>query len=241
MKFNPAYTYLLLDAFTLLGPLMLSFDKRVAFFRKWKHLFPAMLLPGAFFIAVDVWFTHIGVWGFNDTYILGPRLFGLPPEEWLFFLSVPYACVFIYECLNAYVPRDWFARSAKAIAYGLMVLNVVLAIVFYDRMYTAFYFSALAIFLVVLLATGLPPWMGRFFMMYVVHLVPLWIVNGVLTALPVVWYNDAENMGLRVPFMPAEDTMYSMLLLLMIVTIYEYLSARQPLTHTKFTPRHAQP
>src|ERR1700761_1345965 len=98
------YTYLLIDLLTLLFPLLLSFDKKVAFYKTWKYLWRGVLLTGIFFIVWDVLFTRLGVWSFNDAYILGIRIGGLPIEEWLFFIVVPYACAFIYSCLLAYLP-----------------------------------------------------------------------------------------------------------------------------------------
>ena len=100
------FLYLGLDLFSLLGPLALSFDKRVAFFKKWKALFPAIFLMMLVFIPWDILKTAKGVWGFNPDYIIGIYFFNLPLEECLFFICIPYACVFIYECLNNYIKRD---------------------------------------------------------------------------------------------------------------------------------------
>jgi hypothetical protein len=50
-------------------------------------------------------------------------------------------------------------------------------------------------------------------------------VNGVLTALPVVIYNDLENIHTRLFTIPVEDTLYFMTLFLMNVSLYEYLIA----------------
>jgi lycopene cyclase domain-containing protein len=52
-------------------------------------------------------------------------------------------------------------------------------------------------------------------------LIPFWIINGILTVLPVVWYNDLENLGIRLGSIPADDIAYNLAMLLGIVTIYE--------------------
>jgi len=71
------YLYLGLNLFTLLGPLALSFDRKVAYWRTWKALFPAIAITGALFLGWDVWFTDAGVWGFNPEYLTGWYLFQL--------------------------------------------------------------------------------------------------------------------------------------------------------------------
>jgi lycopene cyclase domain-containing protein len=81
-----------------------------------------------------------------------------------------------------------------------------------------------------LLAHGLflkRKYFSNFLIAYIIHLVPFFIVNGILTALPVVWYNDTENFGVRMGTIPVEDAIYSLLLLLGNVTIYEWLMSRE--------------
>jgi lycopene cyclase domain-containing protein len=51
-------------------------------------------------------------------------------------------------------------------------------------------------------------------------------VNGFLTAIPVVLYNDEENVGIRLYSIPLEDVFYGMLLLFMNIVIYEKLKNR---------------
>ena len=73
--------------------------------------------------------------------------------------------------------------------------------------------------------------MGKFYRAYLVSLIPFFIVNGILTSLPVVMYNDSENLGIRIFTIPIEDTMYSLLLLLMNIVLFEYFKNEK-------SPRH---
>ncbi len=210
------YTYLLLDAFTLLGPLTLSFDKKVAFWRSWGMLLRGLLPTAVFFIFWDVLFTRWGIWGFNYDYLTGPSLFGLPLEEWLFFLVVPYACAFIYACVKAYGRWEKPDKGIRltAILGGILLL---IGIVFWQRAYTLYAFGGcgLGLLLVVVLRRFAPRFRFDVFLLsYVIILVPFLLVNGVLTVLPVVIYNDAENLARRIYTIPVEDTFYGMLMVL---------------------------
>lgn len=217
------YLYLYLNIFTILFPLLLSFDKRVAFYKHWSALFPAILINAFFFIIWDIWFTHTGVWGFNSAYLIGIYFFGLPLEEILFFITVPYACVFIYDVLNTYISGDILQSYAKPVAWLLMLSLSILGVFNYSKLYTSITFCALAVMHLVHIRFFGTKVLGRFYLAYLVHLIPFLIVNGVLTYLPIVWYNNKYNLGLRIGTIPVEDTMYSMLMLLVTISIYEGL------------------
>lgn len=216
------YAYLLINFLTIIFPIALSFDKRVQFYKSWRFIWPGMALTGLVFLFWDVLFTIKGVWSFNDHYIIGIRLFQLPLEEILFFLTVPFSCIFIYECLNYYVKWQLSQNASRLISYFLMCISLVLAIVFYNRLYTIVTFVLLFILLGSLALLLKSKWLSSFYMAYIVSLVPFYIVNGILTAIPIVMYNNGQNMSLRVGTIPFEDHFYSMTLLMMNIAFFEY-------------------
>ncbi|MCF8303554.1 MAG: lycopene cyclase domain-containing protein [Bacteroidales bacterium] len=224
------YTYLLINVFSILIPFIASFDKRLDFVGKWKYFFPAMFLTMAFFIAWDVLFTHWGIWGFNPRYLTGIEVINLPLEEWLFFFTIPYACVFTYEALNYLVKKDYFGPASGIITHVLIAGLIILAVVNYHRMYTMVTFSLTAIFLALHFYVFNSRYLGRFYFSYLIVLIPFFIVNGILTGSfieeEVVWYNNAENLSIRMFTIPVEDSVYGLLLILMNVTIYERLKGR---------------
>ena len=219
------YTYLLINFLTVLFPVMLSFDSKVQFYKSWKHIFPGLLLSGGLFLLWDYLFTLYDVWSFNPEYVLGFYFLNLPLEEILFFVTVPFACVFIYECLNHYVKKDILTNAARGISFFLVLFSAVMLVWFSDRVYSLITFSLL-LFFSLLVTIRRPPYMGRFYLAYVVSLLPFYIVNGILTSLPVVMYNDAENSGIRVGTIPFEDHFYSLSLLLLNVLFFEFLRSR---------------
>ncbi len=219
-------TYLLINLFTISYPLAQSFEWRLKLYKKWFALLPAILITGIIFIIWDVIKTHYGVWWFNNDYLLGMYLINLPLEEWLFFITVPYACVFIYEVLNYYIKKDIFGKYYNSISYVLIALLTFTAAFNIDKAYTSVAFLSLAAYLLILVLFVRPKWLGKFYLAYIVSMIPFFIVNGILTNLPVVLYNNSENLSIRIFSIPIEDTMYSMLLFLMNVSIYEYFMAR---------------
>lgn len=218
--------YLWLLLFTLAGPLSHSFDKRVHYASKWWALAPGIFLTGFYFLVWDHFFTVWGVWGFNPRYLIGIYFGVMPLEEYLFFLIVPFACVFLYEVINYYLPSDPLRKWARPLSAGLGVIFCVVGITHLDQIYTSVAcLGAAALLLAHVLKPR--PYCGRFYLGYLISLIPFFLVNGILTGSfldePVVWYNNQENLGLRMGTIPVEDSVYLLLLLLSIITVYEEL------------------
>ena len=210
--------YLLLNLGSVSVPFLYSFHPRLQLHKRFLWIFISILLTMVIFIPWDVIFTLHKIWGFNDTYFLGTKFLSLPIEEWLFFICIPFACVFTHYALLLYFPNLKLNKtSTKWISNGLMALLLVLAVVNYDKWYTVINFS-LAIPLTLLVYTYNTNLLQHFLLTFLVMLIPFFIINGILTGSfiedQVVWYNNAENLGIRMGTIPVEDSIYAYTMIL---------------------------
>ncbi len=221
------YLYLILNLSAIFIPLLAGFDRRLRFDKQWMFVFPAMLLTMVVFIPWDMLKTSAGVWGFNPRYISGIFIGNLPIEEWMFFIAIPYACLFTYHSLNYLVKRDYLGRYANHITVSLAFILLVLGFLHLNKLYTSVTFISTGSFLLVMRFVVRPHYWGRFYMMYLVTLIPFFIINGILTGSwiqeAVVHYDNSQNLGIRIGTIPIEDMVYGLLMLLMNVGWYEGL------------------
>ena len=225
-------TYLWIDLGAFLIPFLFSFHPRLRFDRTWHGLLPAIGCMMLLFILWDAWFTELGIWGFNSDHLVGYALFGLPLEEWLFFICIPYACLFTYHCFHILRVKDYLGKNT-AILTWLLIAGLLLVIIFFPgKAYTTSAFGGLALWLILLQLWLKPVWLGRAYFAYLILLLPFLIVNGILTGgfleETVVWYNDRQNLGIRIGTIPVEDVFYGLFMFLMTVTVYEALLKRKP-------------
>ena len=185
-----------------------------------------MILPAIFYIIWDIVFTKQGVWSFNENYITGIKLANLPIEEVLFFFVVPYCCVFIYECIRCYFPNISSNYFSGWMLNTIGIMLLVAAIFYHERAYTffTFFFNGIFIFIIASQKKYFRNFNNSAFLIaYAIILIPFLIINGLLTSIPVVLYNDNENLAYRIYTIPFEDIFYGMLLIMMNVVGFERL------------------
>lgn len=221
------YLYLTINLASVLVPFLASFYPKHAFYKSWKNYFIANLIVATLFIIWDIIFTTIGVWGFNERYLLGLKLVNIPLEEVLFFFCIPYASVFVYFSLNYLVKKNLLQNQQRFITLFLAISLGIIGLFFLDRLYTSITFILTSLFLFYNYFKKND--LSRIYFSYSVTLIFFFIVNGILTGSfidePVVWYNNTENLGIRIGTIPFEDTFYGFLLIASIIQIFEYLNA----------------
>jgi len=228
--------YLIVVVCALAVPLAFSWHSKIRFVDEWPRFWPACLLTMAFFIVWDVFFTAEGVWGFNEAYLVGLSLFGLPLEEWLFFIAIPYACVFTYFVLRSH-RKTVSGNTARTIVLLIALLSASLCLFHLSQWYTASATGLCAIFCLILWYKN-PVWLADFLLAFSILIFPFVLTNGILTGLnfwqfplihntaqdiadQVVWYSNEHNMGIRMFSIPVEDAFYAFLLIGMNVLFFE--------------------
>lgn len=222
--------YLWLNIGSLSIPFLYSFHPKLKLYRKWKFIFPSILIMMLFFIPWDIIFTEKGFWGFNPIYLTGIYIVNLPLEEWLFFICIPYACIFTHYALLHYFP-DWklSEKTTTAISYVLIAAMLLLIVLFYDRWYPLinYSFAVILIFLVLKYRKDL---LQQYYLTFLVMLIPFFIVNGILTGSfieeQIVWYDNTQNLGVRMFTIPVEDSMYAFTMILTPLVLTEYFEKR---------------
>ena len=218
--------YLILDLGSISIPFLYSFHPKLKLYNKFKSIAFGILFTFIVFIPWDIIFTVNGFWGFNENYLIGVNLFHLPIEEWLFFICIPFACIFTHYVLILYFPKIKLNTYTTKIISYILILTLTIFILFnYDKWYTLVNFSMGILFTLIGLKYNIKL-LQRFFLTFIVMLIPFFIVNGILTGTnivdEVVWYNNLENLNYRLGTIPVEDTIYAFTMILTSLLGTEY-------------------
>lgn len=237
------YLYLILDLLTLSFPFLASFESRISYYKSFSELFSAIAVGAFIFILWDMAFTDMGIWGFNERYLTGYQIGNLPVEEILFFIFIPFSSIFIFRSVDYYFTSDPFYQIGPRITEFMAYFTLAIGLAQYEKWYTATTFIGLSVLLFAHRYWLKTYWMSKFWLAYLFILIPFFLVNGVLTGTgiedQIVWYNDNENLGLRLFTIPLEDAFYGMFLILLDLTIYDILLKKSRNSYQlSTTPRH---
>lgn len=225
------YTYSLILFFTVVICFVASFDKRLRFDREFVPFLKASVIVALFFIAWDVWFTSRGVWWFNTKYTLGIVLAGLPLEEWLFFIFIPFSCVFTYFCLDKFFRWQHLSAFNNIIVFVSIIVCAVVALRYADRIYTLVTAVVTIVTLLVFHFVMRVQWISQASLVFTILMLGFLPVNGILTGTglesPIVNYNPADFMGIRVFTIPIEDAVYGYTQFLWVLYFFKKFQPRQ--------------
>lgn len=220
------YTYLLINFFAVIICFIFSFDKRIEFHKQFGAFLKAVLVVAAPFILWDIAFTEMGIWWFNPDYTIGFKVVGLPLEEWLFFICIPFSCVFTYFCLNKFFNLKWANAFNNIIVFFSCIVCLVIALLHFDKTYTFVTSLVTAFTLIYLHFIVKSNWIGQASLVYLILMLGFFPVNGLLTGTglesPIVNYNPDEFLNIRMLTIPVEDAVYGYAQFLLMIYFFKF-------------------
>jgi lycopene cyclase domain-containing protein len=235
--------YLTLELITIAVPLVFSFEKKMQFYKRLKTVIISLILVGAVFLIFDIYSTSAGVWGFNRNYHSNIIFLHLPLEEWLFFFAIPYACIFLHYTFLFLLPQISLSnKTTRAISVLLSAILLLVIVLNTDKTYT-WIISVFALAAIVLSSFCSTQILNRFYLTFLVILIPFFIINGVLTGSfideEVFWYNSTEILGIRVFTVPVEDILFAFSLVLFnLLAISKLERVRIKSQEPRITPKN---
>jgi lycopene cyclase domain-containing protein len=217
------YIYLIFNLIVLLPPLLISIFSDVKTYKNWRALGTAVLVVSLPFVLWDIWAAANNHWFFSSSYITAPRIFGLPFEEILFFVTVPFAMCFVWDVLAKYIHNKPVSDILAATGISLISLaSILLLLTQWSRGYTRSAAIAAAIALAAVVASG---WWrrNRFWWFQLLLFTIFFIANTFLTALPVITYGTGSAIGYRIGTIPLEDFLFNFALINLFVITYDYI------------------
>ncbi len=216
--------YLILNIIIIIIPLVFSFEKKIKFYKKLRELSISILTVGSIFILWDIFAVKRSDWYFNTQYINGIYLFSLPLEEILFFITIPYSSIFLYETIKFYLQKKIINNELhlkRIYPAFITAVLLILSVVYINQYYTFTVLIFCAVFLLVALFLFNDILSSKLYWIFIsITFIPFIIVNYFLTSLPIVIYNPEAIWGIRFLTIPVEDFFYSYTLLSLYLFIY---------------------
>jgi len=104
------FGYVAMLTFTVVGSFWLEIVLKVGVLRRIKRVAAAVLPISALFIAWDIYAVDRGHWFFDKNQVVGIYgPFGIPIEEYLFFIVVPMAALMTIEAVTT-VKKHWVVK-----------------------------------------------------------------------------------------------------------------------------------
>lgn len=220
-----AYTYSLILFFTVIICFIASFDRRIKFHKHFDSFLKAAVLVAIPFIAWDVWFTARGVWWFNTDYTLGIVIAGLPLEEMLFFIFIPFSCIFTYYTIDKYYRWEVLSAFNNLLAFVSIIVLSVAGLLNTDKIYTLITAIVTILTLIYLHFIAKAAWLTKASAVFTLLMLGFFPVNGILTGSflenPIVNYNPKDFLGIRMFTIPIEDAVYGYSQFLLVIYFFK--------------------
>jgi hypothetical protein len=173
---------------------------------------------------LNIRFLQSGIISFNENYLVGKNILNLPVEEWLFLLIISLFAFSVYILVN--VKFENFEKPNLFFVVSILLLIGFAYEAYFSRQKIVpfFVFFLLAIYFgYTLFRNRFKPHLTKFYISYFIVLIPFFLIKVFLNKLPVILYNNEFTLGIRLVGIPVEQFANLFLIMLINITIFEYL------------------
>jgi lycopene cyclase domain-containing protein len=153
----------------------------------------------------------------------------LPIEEVLFFITVPYSCLFVWESINYFKKEEKIKSKflAKKAPLLIAIIFLLIAMVFVNKEYTLI---ALLVSTITIIAISTKTTLfenKNFYYFLLITLGLFLIFNYILTSIPIVTYDSNAITNFRILTIPIEDSLFNFSMLTIYLSSYLYFKKKK--------------
>jgi hypothetical protein len=146
----------------------------------------------------------------------------LPIEQYLLHFGFCFFALTLYQFLNSRFPDNTLQKFSLAASNLILGLCVAFLFFAYDKWYTILAFSLLLITIFLIEYLGKLRFMFRAYRLYLIMLIPFYLVYGILVFYKVIIFNGSELAGLYMFKVPVETSVVFLVSLLIPIYMLEF-------------------
>lgn len=215
------YEYLLFNVIIIACPFLVTFFLPRYKLPHIKKTLLSMPLPIVVFVVWDLYVTGY-FWTFNPHYITGVQFVHIPVEEFLFFLTTSYTCLFVWIAMKDHMTS--ITLHNRTYLYILVPDILILSMTFIQHLWYSVLVSA-GLLLTLCMDRLLKTYVYTRTLTYKFIAVIICftaLFNYYLTARPVVLYNRSVKTNIFIGPIPIEDFVYGVVFIISVIILYEH-------------------
>ena len=221
------YTFLLLNLVLVLIPFVLALDKKVFIGEHLRNMIFSSLIVTVFFSEIAVSLTKLKAWSFNFSYLTGISYREVPLDIYLFIFAFSFAGLGIYNYLNYKFPKNHLQKYSLTVSHLLMGVCIAMLFFAYEKWYTAITFASLLLLLIGVEYINTYRFMYKFYRAFVVLLIPFFGCYWMICNLPIIQFEQKENVNFDLAKIPFESYFFTLAMFLFSVYLLEVFKNRK--------------
>lgn len=223
------YTYLLINLAIIIGPLAFTFHRKIKYYTQLLIVAKTTFFVSTTYICLDVFAHKIGFWDYSPLRTTAISIFDLPLGEVLFFITIPYSCLFVWVILKTHTKK--VVHNHNYLFLFIQVLSLLLIVIGYTFGLGRYYLETLGLIILIVIAYKynlIVLFRSRQYYLFLIFGFTVFLLfNYLLTSYPVVVYDDSFSSGIRLATIPLEDFFYNFSLLSTYIIVFEYIASKR--------------